>query len=104
MYYMTVIHPSGERQHEKRASAFPLDEIQEAVGGYIETVPHFDTFGNTECVAFCNDTGKLDGLDLNTPATYLWYACLSPKPFTPQSLCGSVCIITADTPEEMESI
>jgi Domain of unknown function (DUF3846) len=53
-----------------------LKFLQEVVGGYIETVPYFDTIeidGVTHnCVAYCNEEGKLHALKMNGWATVLW--------------------------------
>lgn len=58
-----------------------LEALQNAVGGYLEAVPGFNTFnveGKLEsCVVFCNEEGKLLGLPVNTKATKLWEACLN---------------------------
>lgn len=59
----------------------PLADMQEAVGGPIETVPGFvcmrykdeEVFGT----AFCNEEGKLDREPINDRATSIWEASLS---------------------------
>lgn len=57
-----------------------LEFLQGAVGGYIEQVPQFDNIRLGErierCVAFCNETGKLDGLPFNAAATEAWEQAL----------------------------
>lgn len=56
----------------------PLDhpprakEIHEWVKGYIEVVPCFTSYRGERCVAFCNEEGKLDGMQINVVATALW--------------------------------
>lgn len=104
-YYLTTVHPSGERMHEKLESAPSLDRIKDGIGGgLIEIVPHFDKYGSEDCVAFCDEEGKLKNFDMNTVATYLWYACLAPEPFRPDVLCGSILIIRADTKGELQAL
>lgn len=58
-----------------------LDALQKAVGGKIETVPYFDHIKidgqKRECVAFCNEEGKLDQLPINKQATLIWEQVVS---------------------------
>jgi hypothetical protein len=53
-----------------------LDELQAAVGGDIEKVPGFGSigYGGTvlDCVALCNEHGKLNRLPVNQSATIAW--------------------------------
>jgi hypothetical protein len=54
-----------------------LRELRAALGGgYLEMVPHFDSFefgGEVHpCVAFCDERGKLEGLPTNERATAAW--------------------------------
>lgn len=57
-----------------------IQQLQKAVGGYIEVVPYFDTIEHDgavhRCAAFCNEEGKLNGLEFNARATTLWDAAL----------------------------
>jgi hypothetical protein len=59
-----------------------LRELRAALGGgYLEMVPHFDSFefgGEFHpCVAFCDEGGKLAGLPVNERATQLWAEALA---------------------------
>ena len=58
-----------------------LEELRAAVGGDIELVQGFTTvgYGGTvlDCVAFCNEHGKLDHLPVNQQATLFWARALS---------------------------
>ena len=71
-----------------------LDELQGAVGGYIEPVPAFDRFDGKTCIAFCNEEGKLHGLPVNAAATRAWHDQTDPHD---DILVGDVCIVTGDT-------
>ena len=57
-----------------------LKQLQEAVGGYIESVPLWNTYIHNgrpvSCVAYCNEEGKLNGLSLNAAATRDWSAAM----------------------------
>jgi hypothetical protein len=57
-----------------------LKFLQGAVGGYIQEIPLFNTIdfdGHIhDCVAFCNEEGKVDGLEFNIQATRLWNAAM----------------------------
>jgi hypothetical protein len=57
-----------------------LEALQEAVGGFIEAVPYFDTYTHEgelcRCVAFCNEEGKLKELAVNLEAMKSWIPAL----------------------------
>jgi hypothetical protein len=56
------------------------DVFHKAVGGYLELVPYFDTIhwdGELhQCVAFCDEEGKIKGKEFNITATLLWKLAL----------------------------
>lgn len=105
MYTVTTIHPSGETVRERVPAPLPGDFIKRRLdGAWLELVPHFDQYGGQACVAFCDEEGKLKALAMNPRATYLWYACIVPEPFVPDTLHGPVIIVTSDTPSEMEAL
>ncbi len=60
-----------------------LEDLQKAVGGYVEHVQGFDTigYGGTvlDCAAFANEEGKLEHLALNRRATITWALALRRK-------------------------
>jgi hypothetical protein len=64
--HWAVIHPSGAVTfaHGKPS----LRDLQRAVRGYLEAVPHYAPEGGT-LTAYCNEEGKLDGLTPNLTAT-----------------------------------
>ena len=57
-----------------------LEDLQAGVGDYFQAVPSFDTisYGGTvlNCIAFCNEHGKLDHLPINEGATIAWEGAL----------------------------
>lgn len=57
-----------------------LEQLQEAVDGYIERVPYFDTIDVSGvvcgCVAYCNEDGKNLNLPMNLGATRAWHHAL----------------------------
>lgn len=57
-----------------------LTELQEAVDGWIEIVPFFQSVlidsHTIDCVAYCNEEGKLAGLPVNLPATQAWHRAM----------------------------
>jgi hypothetical protein len=79
-----LIIPPGDidvRPEVRRFDRPPsLDELTSAVGGYLEAVPWFTTvaFAGTvfNCVAFCNEHGKINHLPLNEGATMQWQRAL----------------------------
>jgi hypothetical protein len=101
-YHITVIETNGERSnfiYEKEPPA--LGMFQDWLGGHLEAVPYFEWFGTRKCVAFCNEEGKLDGLPVNTVATYLWRAT---TPNMSDVLVGNIVIVGYDTEEELKAL
>jgi hypothetical protein len=95
-----------------------LDELKEAIGGgRLETVPGFTTlpWGGIvmDCVAFCDEDGKLKNLPHNQIATDLWEQSLrrrgasltTPHPFRaePDYLVGPIAVVFGDR-EFMETL
>lgn len=99
MYYLYTITPDGKTTKTESESVPQYETISEAVGGYIETVPHFDKYEGRPCVAFCNEEGKLDGLDPNPVAQQYWDEQLGF--YNPDYLVGPILIIAADTKQEL---
>lgn len=73
--------------------------MQEAVDGWIELIPYFETYKGKPCMAFCNEKGKLHGLPYNEPANLAWRVAFHkargqlPQP---EYLVGPVVILTGD--------
>ena len=67
-----VIKASGEISETMLTEAPKLESLQKAVGGYIEVVPFFVHFQGLDCIALCNEEGKLIGLPINGSATEAW--------------------------------
>ena len=61
---------------EDNVESIGLGRLHEGVGGYIETVPYFNTYKGEPCFAFCDEEGKLKGKAVNANATRLWYDIL----------------------------
>lgn len=78
-----------------------LDQMQSAVGGYIETVPYFERFEGKPCVAFCDEEGKLKQKPINEKATMKWAQHFDGP--IDDVLVGDIFIITG-TPEELAQI
>ncbi|HSW91759.1 MAG TPA: DUF3846 domain-containing protein [Candidatus Saccharimonadales bacterium] len=91
----------------------PLEALQKAVGGYIEAVPHFDSYKGEIATMYCNEESKLQSNWLDTyneEATRLWAEAMGitlPKemswkePITVGSFIGDIlvgdCIIVTGT-------
>ena len=97
---MVVIATNGDTNATVYDRALELEDLSKAVGGYIEIVPRFTSFswhGSAErCVAFCNEEGKLNGLELNQVATLLWHSALGRRSVN-DVLVGPVAIVFGDT-------
>lgn len=105
---MTVIAPGAAPVETHYTAEPPLEDLQKAVGGYIEIVPYWNTmpvFGSggarMRCIVFCNEHGKNDGLPFNTLATRLWRDAIRAEFHTDRTpgddyLAGPVAILTGD--------
>jgi hypothetical protein len=111
---MLILRP-GETPTQieiKRYDRSPtLDEMRTAIGGgYIELVPWFKTIGVAvgpdamsatimDCVAFCDEEGKLKHLPVNENATSAWEQAvrrITGKSGLDDRLCGTVIILYGD--------
>ena len=63
-------------------------------GGMLQLIPHFDTYNNKPCHAYCDDEGKIKQLPINEFATILWMTQL-PSPID-DVLVGPIVIVTGD--------
>ena len=106
---MLIFEP-GAKSPELREYDRPptLRELNDGVGGYLEVVPHFQSisYGGTvlNCVAFCNEYGKLDHLPINNTATHAWNLALKrqglqlcdERGIPKEWLCGSIVVLFGD--------
>lgn len=92
MYAITIIKADGTTEKSESMNPPGLPMLQEAVGGYIETVPYFDRFEGSDAVAFCNAQGKLKGLGVNAAATNAWYDAMGQV--ANDVLVGDIIVIT----------
>jgi hypothetical protein len=103
---LTIIEPDGTRKIIPLDDEPDLEVVQEAVGGFIELVPGFNTIeterGLEPCLAFVNEEGKLDdrpqtkNMTLNLVGTVLLRRAIGRgrHPYFPDQLVGPVAIIT----------
>jgi hypothetical protein len=106
-FLITVIEPNGESVKFEYKNAPPLSMLRAWVGdGYIETVPYFTRHDGKRAVAFCNEEGKLDGLEYNPKAQLLWEAEQSRHIGIKidDHLVGPIVIVTVDTDAEYEEL
>lgn len=92
---MIVIRADGSGDTTELTAVPKLETLQIAVGGYIETVPYFDTYEGAPCVAFCNEEGKLDGSRFNRDASNAWLKAMHPSTHG-DVLFGDVVILQGD--------
>jgi hypothetical protein len=72
-----------------------VEQLQAAVDGYIETIPFFTTFDGRECIAFCNEEGKLHEMAPNLFAQALWEIAIG-RSIADDFLVGPVAIVVGD--------
>lgn len=90
-----VIKASGEVSEEALTNAPSLETLQSIVGGYIQIIPSFSTYRGAECVAFCNEEGKLDGLPVNRSASVAWQQAVG-RFRIDDFLVGDVAVVCGD--------
>ena len=93
---LTIIRSDGSILQTELDLSPALETLQAAVGGYIELIPFFDRYAGSDCIAYCNETGKIDGLPHNAVAQTLWG-------HTFDNLVGDIAVLTGDD-EFMESM
>lgn len=72
-YRVFVLKTNGEVVISTQAKRPELDQLQKAVGGYIETLPGFTKFeGLKRGTAYTNENGIAEGLPFNQLATKAW--------------------------------
>jgi hypothetical protein len=95
--WVTIIHVDGTVSH--RIGRDGLEDLQKAVGGYIEVIPRFTTYEGLRCIAYCNEDGKMMGLEHNIKATVAWHKSMDPQGTIPvhalDVLLGPVVILRA---------
>src|SRR3954464_10703617 len=97
---MLIIDPDGSKRWTSGRDKPPdIDVLQGAVGGYIESVPHFDSVRimgtRRQCVVFCHEEGKLLGLPFNPEATRLWFEA-APHMEGQDVLVGPIVVLWGD--------
>lgn len=62
---ITTLKADGTRTDVDLTRAVTLEDLQAAVGGYIEAVSGFQNFEGKSAFAFCNEEGKQKNLPAN---------------------------------------
>jgi hypothetical protein len=81
-YEVFIIKVDGRVEYSTQTREPPLEQLQRAVGGYIQEVPHLDEYAGRRVKAYANEEGKLHRLPRNEAATQAWLACLGDGPFS----------------------
>jgi Domain of unknown function (DUF3846) len=83
-----LVIPPGELIKTK----LKLETLQAGVEGYIEVIPYFNRFYERNCIAFCNEEGKLHNLSANRLAHTLWERAVGRNIYE-DHLVGNIVII-----------
>jgi hypothetical protein len=110
---LLIFHPYETRPPEVRHVNGPptLELLKEGIGGgYLETVPYFLTIDHDgvrhNCVAFCDEEGKLKQFDHNPEATIRWDQAMRRAVgcgCRPDYLVGQIAVVFGDR-EFMEAL
>lgn len=98
---MTILKVDGTKTVTEFDRAPTLEELQAAVGGFIEHVSGFDTYEGQPAWAVVNEDGKGSKLAVNVNATQLWETQSGFIGF--DMLVGDVAILQGDD-EFMEAL
>ena len=90
--YMIVIKPDHSIVSTKLLGIPELDQLRDGVGGLIEIVPRFTKFVKRDCVAFCDEEGKMKNKQFNLLAHTFWETAVGRK-ITNDHLVGDIVII-----------
>ena len=78
-YVVVIFKASGEVERREQTKAPTLKQLNEAVGGYIQSVPHMRKYdGLSRGYAYCDEDGKMKGKPHNPLASDVWM----------QNVCG----------------
>lgn len=92
-YAVFVFKTDGTIVHGTQPKAPDGDQIHEAIGGYMETVPYFKRYGNYQRgIAYTDEEGRLKRKPVNETASKLWWQNLEcyGKPYRKYPLVGDV--------------
>jgi hypothetical protein len=104
--------PGTPHQLTKFDRPVSLLELQATVGGFVETIPHFNSIqrngDHVRCVAYRGTDARAEELSPNHWANLLWILSLrrihgAEHPHQEDILCGPILIVTGD-PQFMESL
>jgi hypothetical protein len=96
-YNISVIKSDGAVIRTRQDKQPNLEQLQAAVGGDIQPVPHFRKFENHVGVAYADEDGQMKNLPLNMLATTMWLQNLGKGPFSyPPRLFGNVVFINRE--------
>lgn len=92
MYTVYIFKANGVVVSGTQPKQPTLAQLQQAVGGYIETVPYFNAYANLKRgTCYADEDGILKNKPVNTKATELWRQNAERYGLTlRQNLCGDV--------------
>src|SRR5262249_50193096 len=98
-YTSVVISTDGSMKLTTLDHEPTLEDLQHAVAGYNEIVPHFTTLTMgkrrlTDGIAFCNEDGRQPRLPINHAATLAWRAARPTGDPARMLLVGDVIFVT----------
>lgn len=65
-------------------------------GGDLQLVPFLNIFGDADCIAYVDESGKYKNLPLNQVGTLLWEIALGHSPLPDDWISGPLVIIGGD--------
>jgi hypothetical protein len=102
MYHLTTINTDGSIEEREQTKCPDIEQLQEAVGGYVESVPYWQKHDGKRAWVICNEEGKLHGLPVNCTATLMWHD--AQKLVRADVLVGNIVIVACDTEGEYREL
>ncbi len=102
---MIVVNVDGTIIKQNLSSVPPLKVLNEKIGGFLESIPYFNKVYDEgeihNCVAFCNQHGKINGEPSNSTATLMWFKSFTeitkqPAEALDDYIAGNVVILYGD--------
>jgi hypothetical protein len=90
--YLITVNVDGKINTKEITEIPNLEQLQNAVEGYIEVIPYFTKYQGKKCLALCNEHGKIKGLPANRTAQKLWEIAFG-NPIKLDHLVGPIAIL-----------
>jgi hypothetical protein len=100
--YLLTIRPTNMMEFTALRAIPDYIQLRTLIEGPIEVIPRFETFEHRQCVAFCHEEGKLEGLQKNPMAQRYWERAVG-HPIDDDYLVGTI-VLVVGSPEFLSDL